>query len=242
MFDTSATGFARGCRISQGARRASAAGDRRRGPALEHRLQSARARADGSLRRSRPLLQIHGPLTAGLSSGVMRSMATFCRVRALSDAATRGLRCQILDAAAARAAGQTDGVGCRNQTRALVQEVPRQQRARPGRGRSRCRSTGRRKRPVPPGGCSRRRRAALDDAQRHRLRDLVREAHAAHCTGCSARCRAVMRVRQVVAAWSLMHLRLERERGCAVVLGSGSPAACTRRPCRRCRSRPGGSA
>ena len=68
--------------------------------------------------RSRPLLQIHGPFTAGFSSGVMRSMLTFLRgSSALSFHSD--LRCQIWIVQPRAQPGQTDGVGFRYQTRAL---------------------------------------------------------------------------------------------------------------------------
>jgi hypothetical protein len=67
--------------------------------------------------RSRALLQIHGPLTAGLSSGVTRSMRAFCCwSRCLSCHSL--LRCQMLMLQPRSQPGQTDGVGFRYQTRA----------------------------------------------------------------------------------------------------------------------------
>ena len=64
------------------------------------------------------MLQIQGPLTAGFSSGVTRSMLTFFRgSSALSFHS--GLRCQIWTVQPRAQPGQTDGVGSRYQTRAL---------------------------------------------------------------------------------------------------------------------------
>ena len=64
------------------------------------------------------MLQIHGPFTAGFSSGVTRAMLVFCRgSSALSFHS--GLRCQSLTVQPRAQPGQTEGVPFRYQTRAL---------------------------------------------------------------------------------------------------------------------------
>src|SRR4030095_15326885 len=68
--------------------------------------------------RSRPLLQIHGPLTAGFSSGVTRSMLTFFAGSSVWTFHS-ALRCQICTVQPRAHPGQIEGVGFRYQTRAL---------------------------------------------------------------------------------------------------------------------------
>ena len=64
------------------------------------------------------MLQIHGPFTAGFSSGVTRAMLVFC----FGSSARRchsALRCQMLTEQPRSQPGHTEGVGFRYQTRAL---------------------------------------------------------------------------------------------------------------------------
>ncbi len=68
--------------------------------------------------RSRPLLQIHGPLTCGFSSGVTRSIRVFFRGSSAWSFHS-GLRCQSCTVQPRAHPGQTDGVGFRYQTRDL---------------------------------------------------------------------------------------------------------------------------
>ncbi len=64
------------------------------------------------------MLQIHGPFTAGFSSGVTRAMLVFCF--GSSDLTNHsGLRCQTLIVQPRLQPGHTDGVGFRYQTRDL---------------------------------------------------------------------------------------------------------------------------
>ena len=78
---------------------------------------SARARSSSAV-RSRPMLHIHGPFTAGLSRGVTRSIATFF-AGSRARSAHSGLRCQRLTLQPRAQRGQTDGVAFRYQTRDL---------------------------------------------------------------------------------------------------------------------------
>ena len=82
--------------------------------------------------------------------------------------------------------------------------------------------------------------AAVLDAERVGLRDLAREAHAARAQD-AALVVEHDALGQLVVLGRVRPWRRARPtaRRCT---RSGSPAACTRRPCRRCRSRPGGSA
>ena len=64
------------------------------------------------------MLQIHGPFTAGFSSGVMRAIEVFCRWS--SDFTNHsGLRCQTWIVQPRSQPGHTDGVAFRYQTRDL---------------------------------------------------------------------------------------------------------------------------
>jgi hypothetical protein len=62
------------------------------------------------------LLQIHGPLTAGLSIGVTRATLTFC-CGSSARSAHSGLRCHRLTVQPRAQPGHTDGVGFRYHTR-----------------------------------------------------------------------------------------------------------------------------
>ena len=68
--------------------------------------------------RSRPLLQIHGPLTAGFSRGVTRSMRAFA-AGSSRFSFQAFLRCQMSTLQPRSQPGQIEGVGSRYQTRAL---------------------------------------------------------------------------------------------------------------------------
>ena len=113
QFDTSATGW-RAAPIRRRASSSAAATVTGRPFSI-----GSSARVRSKIRaRSRPLLQIHGPFTAGFSSGVMRAMLVFCRWS--SDFRNHsGLRCQTWIVQPRAQPGHTDGVGFRYQTRDL---------------------------------------------------------------------------------------------------------------------------
>ena len=123
QFETKATGYAASA-ISRCA--ASMAVDRSTGRPF---FIACTARGRSKIRaRSRPLLQIHGPLTAGFSSGVTRSMLTFFAWIERVELPL-GLAMPDLHRAAARASRADRGRGLQIPDPRLVEERPRQQRA-----------------------------------------------------------------------------------------------------------------
>ena len=184
--------------------------------------------------RSRPLLQIQGPLTCGFSSGVTRSILTFWRWVERVELPF-GLAMPDLDRAAARASRADGGSRLEIPDSCLVQERTREQRADRTEVDDVVRVRVGVERPVF-GGANQRRIAALGDAQRIRLRYFAREAHATRAQDAALIVEHDALGERVELGRA--HLRRRAISTASHCICSGSPAACIRRPCRRCRSRP----